>query len=51
MLESLTWMMCSAGVRKCRREDGEGASGMDGFLLSYCKGVHQSPPNTGWESA
>ena len=51
MLESLPWMMCSAGMRRCRREDGEGAPGVDGFLLLYCEAVHQGLHNTGWESA
>lgn len=51
MLESLTWIMCSAGMRRCRREDGEGALEVGGFLLLHCEGEHQGHPNSGWESA
>lgn len=37
-LESLTWLMCSAAVRRCRRE-GEGALRVVGFLWLRCS-VH-----------
>lgn len=51
MLESLTWMMCSAGTRRCWREDGEEALEVGGFLLLHCEGEHQGHRNSGWESA